>query len=41
MSLTEESASQVKEIETEDLFNSFSDSDMSDDDLYDEAIYKI
>lgn len=36
--LDEESVSQVKEIETEDLFNSFSDSDMSDDDLYDEAI---
>lgn len=36
--LDEESVSQVKEIETEDSFNSFSDSDMSDDDLYDEAI---
>lgn len=36
--LDEESVSQVKEIETEDQFNSFSDSDMSDDDLYDEAI---
>ena len=36
--LDEESVSQVKEFETEDLFNSFSDSDMSDDDLYDEAI---
>ena len=36
--LDEESVSQVKEIETEDPFNSFSDSDMSDDDLYDEAI---
>ena len=36
--LDEESVSQVKEIETEDPFNSFGDSDMSDDDLYDEAI---
>lgn len=36
--LDEESVSQVKEIETEESFNGFSDSDMSDDDLYDEAI---
>ena len=34
--LDEESVSQVKEIETEDPFNSFDD--MSDDYLYDEAI---
>ena len=34
--LDEESAVQVKEIETEDPFNSFDD--MSDDYLYDEAI---
>lgn len=36
--LDEESVSQIKEIETEDQFNDFSDTDMSDDDLYDEII---
>ena len=38
--LDEESVSQIKETETEieDQFNDFSDTDMSDDDLYDEII---
>ena len=36
--LDEESVSQIKEIETEDQFNDFNDTDMSDDDLYDEII---
>lgn len=36
--LDEESVSQIKETETEDQFNDFSDADMSDDDLYDEII---
>ena len=36
--LDEESVSQIKETETEDQFNDFNDTDMSDDDLYDEII---
>lgn len=36
--LDEESVSQIKETETEDKFNDLSDTDMSDDDLYDEII---
>ena len=36
--LDEESVSQIKETETEDQFNDLSDTDMGDDDLYDEII---
>ena len=36
--LDEESVSQIKETETEDQFNDFSDTDLSDDDLYVELI---